>query len=120
MTPPCALQGTVWSACTQLRYEGYLCIGGVVDVQKLVHRPVEPAHEEDAQGQAVGDQHQRGVVPKPARVDVPDHVVLKDGHAVVDVRAGLPIWEAVEEPAEPQALCLLPLFPLSILHKGTS
>ena len=46
---------------------------------------MEPAHEEDAQCQAMREQHQRGVVPEAACVYVPDHVILKDGHAVIHI-----------------------------------
>ena len=49
----------------------------------LTHTPPHPGvspHEEDAQGEAVCDQHQGGGVGEAARVDVAHQVVLKDGH----------------------------------------
>lgn len=63
----------------------HFSIGGVVDIHELVHCPVEPAHEEDAQRQAMREQHQRGVIPEAPGIDVPDHVILKDGHSVIHI-----------------------------------
>ena len=77
---------------------------------------MKPAHEEDTQGQAVCDQDQRGVVSEPAGIDVSDHVVLKDGHSIVDIRPRLAVGEAVEEASETQALRLLVLLSLGILQ----
>jgi hypothetical protein len=41
---------------------------------------------------------------------------LKDGHAIIYVRAGLAIGEPVEEAPKAQPLCLLPLLALRVLH----
>lgn len=78
----------------------HLCIGRIVDVQELIHGPVEPAHQEDAQCKAVRDEHERRVCCVTASVDVPHHVILKDGHAVVHICTRLAVGEAVEEAAE--------------------
>ena len=63
----------------------HLSVWGVVDIHELVHGPVEPAHEEHAQCQAMREQHQRGVVPEATCIDVSDHVILKDGHSVINI-----------------------------------
>jgi hypothetical protein len=54
---------------------------------QLLHSPVEPAAEEDAQREAVRDEHEVGVGGEAARVDVAHQVVLEDGDAVEHVRA---------------------------------
>ena len=56
---------------------------------ELAHLPVEPSHEEDAEREAVRDQHQVGGGAEAAGVEVADEVVLEDGDAVKDVRARL-------------------------------
>lgn len=63
----------------------YGTIWGVVDIHELIHTPVKPAHEEDAQRESVRDQDQVGVVAEAPSIDVPHNVVLKDGHPVIDV-----------------------------------
>lgn len=45
----------------------------------------------------------------------PDHVVLKDRHAVIHICAGLAMREAVEETAKAQSFSLLSLLRLPIL-----
>ncbi len=66
-------------------YASHLSIRRVVHVHELIHGPVEPAHEEDSEGQAMSEQHQGGVVPEAASIDVPDHVILKNSHPVIHV-----------------------------------
>lgn len=81
--------------------QAHLCIWGVVHIHELVHAPVEPAHEEDAQGEAMRHQDQAGVVAEAAGVDVADHVVLKDGHAVVHISPASPWpWGSSEYSAD--------------------
>lgn len=46
---------------------------------------MKPAHEEHAQGQAMGEEHQGSVVSEAAGINVPYHVVLKDSHAVIHI-----------------------------------
>ena len=46
---------------------------------------MEPSHEEDSERQAMCEKHQGGVVPEAPGVDVPDHVILKNGHPVIHV-----------------------------------
>ena len=84
----------------QRSLSAYLSIGRVVDIQELVHRPVKPAHEENSQGQAVSHEHDGGVVCKSAGIDVPNHVVLENSHAIVDIRSRLSVGEAIKEPAK--------------------
>ena len=55
------------------------------------------------------------LLENPPGVDVPDHVVLEDGHAVVHVRPAFAVREAVPETPESQALRLLPLLALHVL-----
>lgn len=54
---------------------------------------MEPPHQEDAQCQAMGDQDQGGVVGKAASIDVTNHVVLKDGNAIIHICTRLAIGE---------------------------
>lgn len=42
----------------KIKEAAHLCIGWIVDVQELIHGPMEPAHQEDAQRKAVRDEHE--------------------------------------------------------------
>lgn len=52
-----------------------LAVVEVVEALELVHRPLEPLHEEDPRGEAMGDDHQVGlaarVLLQPPHVYVP-------------------------------------------------
>mmetsp|Transcript_14062 Transcript_14062/g.58724 ORF Transcript_14062/g.58724 Transcript_14062/m.58724 type:complete len:226 (+) Transcript_14062:21-698(+) len=59
-----------------LEHDG-LGVGRIIRLLEFLHGPVEPPHQEDAQSEAVRDQHQRDV-GIPSRVHVADDVVLED------------------------------------------
>lgn len=54
----------------------HLGVGWIEDHEELGDRPVEPAHEENARGQAVRYKYQARVLAEAPRVYVPDHVIL--------------------------------------------
>mmetsp|Transcript_22592 Transcript_22592/g.69800 ORF Transcript_22592/g.69800 Transcript_22592/m.69800 type:complete len:301 (+) Transcript_22592:108-1010(+) len=83
-----------------------LTVGRVVHALELIHRPVQPAHQEDAQREPMRDHHHRHVSVAP-RVHIAYEVVLKDGEPVVHVCSALAVWESVIEAAELEALVLL-------------
>ncbi len=58
------------------RGAAYLGVGRIENHEELGNGPVEPTHEENARGQAVGDQHQACVLAEAPSIYVPDHVIL--------------------------------------------
>lgn len=82
-------------------------VGEVLEALELADGPLVPAHEEDAEGEAVGDEHDvhvsagaavaRGL--EAAEDDVGEQGLPEAGDAVVHVRRRLAVGEAVEEAA---------------------
>jgi hypothetical protein len=68
---------------------------------------VEPAHEEDAQREAVHDDDNGCVLTEEAGIDVTHQMVFEHREAVVHVRARFSVREAVEEAAKAQAFRFL-------------
>lgn len=90
----------------ELRHEGILpvrlethlddlAVRRVRDALELLDRPVEPAHEEEANGHAVG--HHDHVFGEVGLGEVSVEGVEEGGHAVVHIGAGLAVGNAVIE-----------------------
>ncbi len=79
-------------------HDEVLAVDGIFETLEFFYWPVEPAHEEEADGQAVGDE--QGVLRVVGFGEVAEKSFHKAGHAIIDIGSAFAVGDAVEEGAE--------------------